>query len=875
MSKPSIKPFLIEYGLISEVSADWKKDFFTGAKGMPKTTEDVINYVENIYITAFGGEQNITVINKKMAKWLVEQIVQLGGTTNIGTSDREKLLIVMNWFKIAGSEGNLPKMDLNAAYEFSKKKIQEKESKEALQKNASQFAEPPITKVEEEGLVERVYTIPDGSGRVWVKVNPNKAGQFFDKLCDANRAYGVGCQSEHSGMMHAQHRKSDRITYTLLGPEKGQKVPISTLMSLSIDKSTQNMVESKQVGNQPIGEKLYGYNDLFDKLVEFLGTSIAKQTIIRTSDHYTLSWAFQNKKFDAINKLDLLRPDFIENSKSTIRNTDGGEEWFATRNLDAMGALKRFGVKSFIENIESYTKSQTFKQALLQLSSDIPRLAGQFPELVLSKINYLLDYLPVENFKEMFKHIKLDRYIIDNKNDFEKLIKKLTTVNSKDAKSYKDIFNNILENYFPAIVQSFGGGLLGLKKVIDFFEMPKSDKHKFVKRTPEGKIIALKKDITVNPETHERTESDTEFELSDGLSILPQKERRDLLKQNESFIKSLVEGSDEKKDINFLRILFGATNPQDVQRTLINDKEKFIKYYDKFNKNESTRLITRIKELSERPDFKNNTSLRDEVKKMVDLAKSLTLDGIPKPGIMSYYAIFNKGKSDAFFKFTIEDLRNPKILSELKEFYEKVESRRSKKSGDNTVITSLNIANDIVNLYKLAGASDEEVYQILQENSDLQNADLIAYTKFFQILDEHTSNSFSKKQIEKSKDIIISKIGEYNYKDLLGKFSAIQYAIEVGDMIEFLGRDVDENDEKYFTLQNGRKYSIMEIDPTEINGIANSKIRVMGGNKKATDWLDIKAFKWEEYGKSILNEESIIRKAIAKKLFETYFKNKK
>ena len=55
MSKPSIKPFLIECGIISEISNEWKKDFFTGAKGMLKTTEDVVNYVENIYFTAFDG----------------------------------------------------------------------------------------------------------------------------------------------------------------------------------------------------------------------------------------------------------------------------------------------------------------------------------------------------------------------------------------------------------------------------------------------------------------------------------------------------------------------------------------------------------------------------------------------------------------------------------------------------------------------------------------------------------------------------------------------------------------------------------------------------------------------------------------------------
>ena len=167
MSRSSLKSFLIETGILSEVSPDWKKDFLMGSKGMPRTTEDVLNYVQDIYFTAFEGEQNIKVINKKMTKWLVEQIMTLGGPNNVGTKEREKLLTVMTWFRIAGSEGNSPKMDLTTAYDFSKNKLEEKQKKDNL--DNTKHPEPPITKVEEEGLVERVYVIPDGSGRVWVK----------------------------------------------------------------------------------------------------------------------------------------------------------------------------------------------------------------------------------------------------------------------------------------------------------------------------------------------------------------------------------------------------------------------------------------------------------------------------------------------------------------------------------------------------------------------------------------------------------------------------------------------------------------------------------------------------------------------------------
>lgn len=859
-----VKRWFVNCGLITEVvSADWKKDFFTGAKGMPKTTELVLGSVEDIYFTAFGGEQNVTVINKKMVIWLIGQIHNIGGPLNIGTEEREKLITVMTWFRIAGSEGNLPKMDLNTAFDFSSKKIEEKNKKENLQKTAEDFPEPPIMKVEEEGLVKRVYTIPDGSGRVWVKVDTNRAGEFFDKLCDANKAFGVGCQSKLNGMMNDQHRKSNRTTYTLLGPEKGKKVPISTLMSLSIDTADKNMVESKQVGNQPIGTNLYGWDDLFEKFVEFLGTPVAKQTIDKTTDSYTFSMALNNRKFDAMNKLDLLRPDFITNSKNQIINSKQGKEWFEERNLDALEALTKLGPKSFLEKIESYTKSITFKEALKSLSLSIPGISKTNPDLVLSKVDYLLDFLPAEEFKRMFEHVNLENYITTKKVEFEKLLKKLTNVNSAESKSYKEIFKSILDNYFIAIVNAFGGSkqiTVGIDKFMDFLEMPKSDKHTFVKRNPDGKIIAHKKDISVNPETHERTETDVEFELGDQLSILPQKDRRDLLKKNEEFIKSKIEGDSERKEINFLRLLFRESNPQDVQRNLKSEKEKFIGYY-------------------ENPSH---------------ITKYNVLRGVQLPGIFEFYKIFNKGtisksaegeKEKPYIKFDLEDVRNPEIAKTIVSFFAKlymVDNPSSSKESPDFYYT---VYSDYTHMLEEAGESKEKIEEFIKRYKPTSlkmfkgnnlPIPLTVYEKYYDFLSYFTSEDVAKDDIKNNKEEIISRTNNLEFNKLLGKFSTIKYNVSVGDFVEFLGRDIKRQDEKkYFTLQAGRKYSVMDVDERIIGELANTRIKVMGGDRKVTDWLDIKAFKWEEYGKIIMNESLIIRKFIKKKLLETYNKNKK
>lgn len=900
MNKSSIKPFLIECGIISESSIKW-----TNKVQSPNVSSEISDYAADIYFKGFDGESNVKEVNLIVATWLIAQVNKLGGPENIGTKDREKLITIIAYYKLledkddSGATGFL-KNDLNETFEFAKERLEEEKEK---QERGSDIEEAPITKAEETGLVTRVYSIPDGSGRVWVRVNQEVASKFFDTKCDLGRPLGVGCQSKLHSMTVDFYRSSQALNYSLLGPLKGTKTPVSTLLAMAINKSDGNMQEARQAENKVIGsESFYGWNDYAEQFVIFLGTSEAKNRIHKISGSAAsfFNWIFNNKKFDILNRLDIARPDLIENSEEQIKSSGGAvaKEWFETRKLDAVEALKKFGPEEFINRIDGYSKSATFKEALMQLAPSLSEVAKKNPMLILSKVNYLLEFLPVDDFKKIISNINLEDYIKMHKTEFKDILKKLTNVN-KDAKAYKDIFKGIVENYFPAMAESFGVGLSGVARLLDFLEMPKSDKHRFIKRTSDGKIIALKKDIQVNPETHERIETDVEFELGDQLSILPQKERRELLKKNENFIKTLIEGDDEKKEINFLKILFGATNSQDVQRTLVKDKEKFINYYDKFNKNETAKIINKIKELKDNnPDFEKNTNLRAQAKKMVDIAKSLTINGIPKPGIMSYYSIFNKGQnpSTAFYKFNLEDLRDPKTFKELKEFYEKVETKKGKKTNENIATIKLNVADDILHLFKLAGASNEEIYQILEDNFNLTsiygNGPIppTAYSIFFNILSIYTTKKFAKDQIEKNKEKIISKSSGADYNIVLSKFSMFQYDVKVGEMVEFIGKeraDIEKTERyvnypeqfnnvlgKYFYLDTGRKYKISQVDNSEKvennDDVMNTKIKVIDNTGKETEWLKTKEFK---VSKSLVNES--IRRTIRKKLLETYFKNKK
>lgn len=77
---------------------------------------------------------------------------------------------------------------------------------------------------------------------------------------------------------------------------------------------------------------------------------------------------------------------------------------------------------------------------------------------------------------------------------------------------------------------------------------------------------------------------------------------------------------------------------------------------------------------------------------------------------------------------------------------------------------------------------------------------------------------------------------------------------------------------KYYYLDDGRKYNISQVDPEEVNGVMNTKIKVRDNTGKETDWIDTKEFRTN---KSSINESFKLRKTIKKKLLETYLKNKK
>lgn len=838
MNKLSLKSFLFENGFLTEVSMDWRNDFITGAKNMPKTTDAVLDYVQNIYFTAFDGEQNVQAINKKMARWLVEQVITLGGPANVDTISRNKMIRVMQWLKIAGAEGNMPKMSLDAAFTLADSKIIEREKKAQTPQE-----EPEETEVEKSKLVKRIYTLQDGSGRFWVEVDQKKSGDFFDTACKKGRAYGVGCQSRLNGNMVSGYRSSNRKSFSLLGPAKNDpKGHVSTLMALSVN-SDKDLDQARQSGNQEIGSNLDGYTDLFDIFIEFLGSITGKENIHKTSDNGYLYNLFRKNNFDLANKLDALRPDLIENQKEAIKRMGpSATEWLNSRNMDAVQALQKFGPERFLENIETYVKSKTFKDALVQLAPLIPKVSKKSPGLVIGKINYLLDFLPIEIFKELITTVDLNEFIQNQKDDFEKVLKKLSNVNSKDAKAYREIFKYIIDNYFQSIIKASGKGLDAVKKFMTFLEMPKSDKHQFVKRTPDGKIIALRKDV--KREGGQEEVKDVEFELPESLAITTQKERRDLLKKNEEFIKTLIDGDPERKDINFLRMIFSESNPQDVRRTLSSEKQRFIDYY-------------------------NNPQ---------HITKYNMVRGVPLPGIFEFYKIFNKGqtygiiegKEKPYYKFDLEDLRDPNIARQVVGFFTKLymSDKNAQTIGPEG---QYEILDDYLNMLDIAGESHEKIIEILNKykpselsffKGKVSKISPVVFDNYYSMLAHHTSNAEAAAEIRKNQDIIIEYTSLKDFEKLLGKFVDMKYDVEVGEFVEYIGpktSDLKKTDPK-IEADYGRKYNVGEVNDTG----RNDMIRIYDNSKKMSDFVPSS---WFKIDKKLLNEavRKTIRKAFLKR----------
>jgi hypothetical protein len=846
--KLSVTKFFEQYGIISEMN-DWKSHFLAGTKGQPKTEPAILDYVQDLLDSIFEDKEKVR--NNKLAPWLVAQVKGLG-INNIGTDGRNTLLNIIDWTREINNVANIPKLSLEKAHEYVISAREKKSKEKQITTGKSPSSETPEMQDEKDGKIKRVWAPRDGSGRIWVKV---LSKDWLNSVCQkAEGHWGVGCQV---GSTHGWHPDTYNI-YTLIGPDKGNPTgPKSTIVTMGVTKDTKAVSEWRQEGNQMPGIQATsgGWSDADEQSVDFIANSPeARQNILKFFNYQQnndvniqkdsernpysggaqVLWNIMFNKGDLFNNLILSRPELKEENKNIIlSNIKFGQKWYETFGIDLEKYAQENPLK-FIQNIESYEFLGSKLGEVLE-KINIDKIAASHPKLVISKIEKLLSSLSLEVFKKLMATIDLPQYIKTSFDKFKDLIKMMA--NHKNFK-FKELMTEIVSQNIGAIMEASGGGIKGLYNFLDFAAMPRM--HRFSKKE-NGQVYAMRRDTKVDRLTGDRTTTEVEFPITEDLSILPIKERRKIIENNKEAIKSLYTGTEEEKEIKYLRVLFKEINPQDVERTLKAEKDKFINFYDK-NPNKYTGY----------------------------------------PGILEFYAVINKNKpgytdviathGDAnrvYYKMDSDDLRNKNVQKKLIGYF------YGKSTATDISIKRYDAALDFLRTMKASNESAESIKEIATKEFSPKhvignNPTSVDYSLFMNVMSKVLSLPELKKFLESYKDEITASglMGGQAYKDMLDKYSEKGYNVKVGDMVLYNKKlDIEKyssSDDEGIFLTRGKKYKVTNTEDGK--GIKNDKIEVLD-DRKQNAWYDSRHFDLK-----IVNLNESVRKYVRKKILEAYKK---
>lgn len=819
-----------DISLINEMR-DWKQHFLDGTKGMKKTNIEILNYVESLLKDVFENNSD-KINNNPLAPWIVGIISSIG-VENIDSNERTQLLKILEWFKITGSTGNVPKMTLQQAYDFvmaSLDKIQKKKEGELVKKEPISTTSIPPLQDELDKKIERIFVLPDGSGRMWVKVlKPS----WFEETCKANRTKGVMCQASTEG----RYAKLPYESYTLIGPPKGNPNGfISTIASISINTESNAVEEIKQENNQHPGSQSTsgGWDDVGDRVIDFIAYSpIMKSKVDKfTSGGHgeqgryggvaTLVYWMKNNQ-ELFNRLMNKRLDIFSNTQELIRKYHPlGLKWFEMMNID-INALAQENPIKFLENIDFFysTYGNKIKSAIEKINFE--EISKTHKQLIFNILFLLAEFTKPEHFIKILSLIDFGGYIKFNTDSFKQLLKKLSNLNQ-----YKSIFEDILVKYGREIISAFGNKGAGLHNFLKFVATPKLKQHEgSIKNQATGEYVGTRIEVEDNPLTGRREEKEVRFVVPDNLKILPQKERRDFIVKNKEYIESFFEGDEKKKEIEYLRFLFMESNIQDIERTLRKEKQEFINYYNnKFQKKESK-----------------------------------------FPGIIEFYSVLNRNKPNyiqtygeqVYFPMELEDLKDKENMKNIILYYygKSKETVTTKKKYD--------AIGNYVKTLQLSGEPEDSLINFYKENFSpskiTKPTTSVDYTIFIKTLDKFIDSrnkilSFIKSlknEMEK-----VDNLGLNYYKNMVNEYSDKVYKVKEGDTIQYLGK---EGIGIYLT--KGKKYRVIKTEDEP--GFKNARVMIIDDVKKES-WYDTKNFEVPLIQGSDIISENTLRQMIRKEI---------
>lgn len=543
--------------------------------------EDLLIFVGRMLQKIYGSEN---IENHKLAPWIAEVTKEIGKAPyDIDDNDRKMTSavhafeMILNYIKSENdseeSISNITSKDPRAAYAYAK---------EELEKEDGPKYSEVIDKMIEDGIIRVVKEV--SGDRIWVEVL-NKS--FFDSL-EGSLPFGIECQRNNGP--GAKFVLGSQQTYTLL--VKGGQGYYS-LASIAVDNSDSSFKEIKDAANEAPGKQSYKGNDknsVADAVLDFMLTELSDfheyhpwgGTSPSTSCEYnresggygaagTFCWWLKNKP-SFIEQI-LANPNALEAMEPLIRNTrpDFLEALTIDYNQLLQNDPERFfqklnvyigAVKDDLENLlsnfnfQDYLNSNSRKDALLK------------------SIPILIEQLPFEFFEQkIYPHIDFAEFLSKmNRPTIEKALRSIRNKFDKNTKAFLSSFEKFSQDF----IKAFGGGIKGFGVLSNLLNVPRLESHQNYRKVDGELVASTERNLPGNQGT-----TLVDVKISEDDKVLGAKNVRDFFKKNEDWIKSQMTGSDEDKDIQFLRYMLRFSSPQAKQASLKKDKDTFIEYYNK------------------------------------------------------------------------------------------------------------------------------------------------------------------------------------------------------------------------------------------------------------------------------------------------------
>lgn len=799
---------LKKYGVIQEMN-DWKKHFTDGTKGQPKTDPTILEFVEDLIFQVFENNEE-KVKNCKLAPWVIKVVKEIG-VDNVSDEQKNKILTVLNWFKLSGNEGNIKNMTLDDAFDYAESKGIKKDKKEE-EKPVEE--DTLILDAEKEGRIKRIHTVSDGSRRIWVEVLDGKwltEGAEFNE----HNKWGVMCQTGSA------FTGSENQNIQLIGPPAGNpNGKWSTQLGMSGLRSSKNLREIKQEGNHQPGSQrtAAGYSDGDERIIDFLCFSPYAKSNISKITTYDGSMPRKNNssgaarflveiiqdKPDLLNKLADHREDLIEAHKDLIMDIKG-PEWFDERNVD-IKTLAENDPEKFLDKFENLVKKFGNEAIEELLKIDLISIYNKNPQLILKNISSFIGRIPETEFQKIFEKISLDLFINQYPDSFKNLLRFLS--DERGNKTYQGIFNYIIESKAEETIKVFGPSNVGVANFIKFAESPRERKHQNAKYNPSKKeYIGVREELIIGDDGRplldqqgNRITKPKPFVIKDDKKVLLQKERKKFIEKNKQLIKNFVKGDEFTKELQFLKFYVPQLNDQEVNKILNTPvdnqesdlKDKIVDYYTK-----------KYNEFEQDKSKGKAFLIQKYGKNVVDADGNVIIKEF-LPGILEFYNNFKFSNAQNNF-IPLAELK--KHQQELVSYY----YRNSQKTSD--AEKRIDAFGKFLELCKDNKVSREELIKFIKQVNINPAQNLSLATSFYRVVLNVLDKKFAINEIKNLKSTFesLGDNGKRSYETLVQSLSIDKYKVNRGDRVMFKG-----NDPKLpkLDLISGKKYLV--IDTTNL-----------------------------------------------------------